>query len=282
MTDTAPLTGAVIGSPVSHSLSPALYGAAFAELGVTGRYEAVECGVDDLAGTVSRLRSSGIRALSVTMPLKEAVIPLLDVLDADAALLNAVNCVSFRDGVARGHNTDGDGCCDAVEQQGAVSLRDAPVVVLGAGGTARSVVLALGRRGARVTVVNRTQDNARALVSRLGPAVSEAGGSVAIGTEHDINNAAVLVNTTSVGMNTQDCPVRQEVLHGGLVVLDAVYSPMETELLRQSSAMGATTVDGLWMLVQQARRQCVHQFGLNPSAELMRRAAERELDRRRK
>lgn len=282
MSDGAPLIGAVIGSPVSHSLSPALYTAALDELGVTGRYEAVECGVDEVATTVRRLRDAGLRALSVTMPLKEAVIAVLDAVDDDAALLNAVNCVSFVDGVARGHNTDGDGCCDAVEQQGSVSLDGMRVVVLGAGGTARSVVLALGRRRAHVTVVNRTTANAEALVSRLGPAVSARGGSVAVGSESDIASAGVLVNTTSVGMNSRECPVGVDVLHPGLVVLDAVYSPMQTELLARSAERGARTVDGLWMLVQQARRQCLHQFGREPSASRMREAAERELALRRK
>lgn len=282
MNDKPGLLGAVIGSPVSHSLSPALYSAAFEELGLHGRYEAVECAPENLGEVFGRLRRSGARAVSVTMPLKESVIGCLDEVDDDAELLRAVNCVSFVDGVARGHNTDGDGCCDALVEQGEARLDGASVVVLGAGGTARSVVLALGRRGAHVAVVNRTRGNADALVQRLSAVVVSSGGSLRVADPGDIASATVLVNTTSVGMNSTDCPVDPSVLHGELVVLDAVYSPMETTLLTESARRGARTVDGLWMLVQQARRQCWHQFGATPSAVTMRAAAERELAGRRK
>ena len=131
--------GAVLGSPISHSLSPALYRAAFSELGISGEYVAIECDVDDVASTFQNLRQGEIQALSITMPLKEEIISLLDGIDSNADLLDAVNCVSFVDGAAIGHNTDGDGCCDALEEQGGASLRGAQVVLIGAGGTARSV-----------------------------------------------------------------------------------------------------------------------------------------------
>lgn len=274
--------GAVIGSPVSHSLSPALYAAAFDELGITGTYGAVECGSDAVCSVFTELVHDGIRALSVTMPLKESIIGCLDVLDDDAALLNAVNCVSFVDGVSRGHNTDGDGCCDALVEQGGAVLKGASAVVLGAGGTARSVALALGRRGAHVGVVNRTVANAESLVQRLGADVAGHGGSLRVASPVDIETSSVLVNTTSVGMNTDESPVDTTLLHGSLVVLDAVYSPMDTALLQDSRNSGARTVDGLWMLVQQARRQCRHQFGAEPTSSRLREAAERELARRHK
>lgn len=274
--------GAVIGSPVSHSLSPALYAAAFDELGITGTYGAVECGSDAVRSVFAELVRDGIRALSVTMPLKESIIGCLDVLDDDASLLNAVNCVSFADGVSRGHNTDGDGCCDALVEQGGAVLNGASAVVLGAGGTARSVALALGRRGAHVGVVNRTVAHAESLVRRLGADVAGHGGSLRVSSPVDIETSAVLVNTTSVGMNTDESPVDPSLLHGSLVVLDAVYSPMDTVLLQNSRSRGARTVDGLWMLVQQARRQCRHQFGAEPTSARLREAAERELARRHK
>ncbi len=282
MTSSSGRVGAVIGSPVSHSLSPALYRAAFDELGIDGIYDAVECTSDVVGSVFETLVSDGVRALSVTMPLKESIIGCLDLLDDDARLLNAVNCVSFVDGVARGHNTDGDGCCDALVEQGGAALQGEHAVVLGAGGTARSVALALGRRGARVGIVNRTRVNADALVQRLEGAVADRGGSVRVAEPGEIVSASVLVNTTSVGMNTDECPVDGALLHSNLTVLDAVYSPMETSLLKASRAHGARTVDGLWMLVQQARRQCLHQFGAQPSSVNLRESAERELARRRK
>lgn len=103
-----------------------------------------------------------------------------------------------------------------------------------------------------------------------------------MGSLSEIARAGVLVNTTSVGMNSDELPISANVLHRNLVVLDAVYSPMDTALLKAARQAGAVTVDGLWMLIQQARRQCVYQFGWNPDAVPMREAAERELAARRK
>jgi shikimate dehydrogenase len=259
-----------------------LYRAAFAELAIDGDYQAIECSANTVGETFAQLQQQNIRALSITMPLKEVIIPLLDEIDSNATLLNAVNCVSFRNGVAVGHNTDGDGCCDALEEQGSAHLRGTTAVVLGSGGTARSVALALGRRGAHVVVVNRTIENANALCQRLSSDISTHGGDVRVGTFDDVRVASVLVNTTSVGMNSDQSPLPAEYLHPNLVVLDAVYQPMVTALLRDAAQVGATTVDGLWMLIQQARRQCVHQFGEKPSVAILREAAERELSRRHK
>jgi shikimate dehydrogenase len=276
------LLGAVVGSPISHSLSPAIYRAAFASQSLAGSYDAMEADASNIADVLSQLRQRGVRGLSVTMPLKEAIIPFLDVIDEDARLLNAVNCVDFNNGAATGHNTDGDGCCDALEQQGGALLSGAHAVVLGAGGTARSVALALGRRGARVAIINRTAEKAEELVRTLAPAAQEAGGDIVIGSLDEISRAGVLVNTTSVGMNSDDLPLPANILRRNIVVLDAVYSPMETALLKAAKRAGDQTVDGLWMLIQQARRQCVYQFGWNPDAEPMREAAERELAARHK
>lgn len=282
MTIQSPVLAAVVGTPITHSLSPAIYRAAFAAQSVEGEYSAVDANESSIANIFTTLQSQGIRGLSVTMPLKEAIIPLLHSIDEDASLLHAVNCVDFTNGVATGHNTDGDGCCDALEQQGGALLGGTHAVVLGAGGTARSVALALGRRGARVAVINRTAEKAEELVRSLSPAAQEAGGDIVMGSLKDISRAGVLINTTSVGMNSDEMPISANVLHRNLVVLDAVYSPMDTALLKAARQAGAVTVDGLWMLIQQARRQCMYQFGWNPDAVPMREAAERELAARRK
>lgn len=273
---------AVLGQPVSHSLSPAIHNAAFSAAGRDGEYVAIECGEREVASNVASLRKEGLVGLSITMPLKEAVINSLDSLHVTASLLNAVNCVSFADGKAVGYNTDGDGCCDALEQQGGAHLEGARAVVLGAGGTARSVALSLGLRGAHVTVVNRSQDRAEQLVNNLSFALADSGGSLAVGPSDVIARSDVLVNATSVGMNSHDLPIDASLLHSKLVVLDAVYSPMDTALLVAARGAGAMTVDGLWMLIQQARHQQMLWFGVNPDANAMRVAAEQELDRRRK
>lgn len=273
---------AVLGQPVSHSLSPAIHNAAFAASQRDGEYVAFECGEREVASVVASLRKENFVGLSITMPLKEAIIATLDSLHVTASLLNAVNCVSFADGKAVGYNTDGDGCCDALETQGGATLHGASAVVLGAGGTARSVALALGLRGAHVRVVNRSVDKAEHLVSSLHFALADSGGSLEVGEASEVSTANVLVNATSVGMNSSAMPIDEALLHSQLVVLDAVYSPMETALLSAARSAGATAIDGLWMLIEQARHQQVLWFGENPDASVMRQAAEQELQRRRK
>jgi shikimate dehydrogenase len=271
---------AVIGSPISHSLSPAIHNAAFAAAKRSGEYVAVECGVSDIDTTMENLQSAGLVGLSVTMPLKEVVIDCLDFVTPDADFLNAVNCISFGPTGSVGHNTDGDGCCDALTEQGGARLRGATVVVLGAGGTARSIALALVRRGAHVVIVNRTQSHAMELVNSFSGFGDEV--SISVADQSAIASASILINATSVGMNSSEMPVDASVLHNRLTVLDAVYSPLETALLAAARVAGATVVDGLWMLIHQARHQQKLWFGEFSDASAMRLAAERELSARRK
>ena len=271
---------AVIGSPISHSLSPAIHNAAFATSRRDGEYVAVECGISEVESTMENLQSAGLLGLSVTMPLKEAVIDFLDFVTPDADFLNAVNCISFGPSGSIGHNTDGDGCCDALIEQGGARLRGATAVLLGAGGTARSIALALVRRGAHVVVVNRTQSNAVGLVSSFAGFGDEV--SISVGDQSSIASASILINATSVGMNSSDLPIDPIHLHSQLTVLDAVYSPLETSLLVAAHETGATVVDGLWMLIHQARHQQKLWFGEFSDASAMRLAAERELSARRK
>ncbi len=271
---------AVIGSPISHSLSPSIHNAAFLAASREGEYVAVECGISDVNATMSKLQSAGLIGLSVTMPLKEAVIDCIDFVTPDADFLNAVNCITFGPTGLIGHNTDGDGCCDALIEQGGARLRGATVVVLGAGGTARSIALALVRRGAHVVVVNRTRSHAMELVGSFAAFGDEA--SISVGDQSSIASASILINATSLGMNSSDMPVDSSVLHNQLTVLDAVYSPLETSLLSVARVTGATVVDGLWMLIHQARHQQKLWFGEFSDASVMRLAAERELSARRK
>lgn len=282
MTVPPPLLGAVIGTPVAHSLSPVIHEAAFAAAGRAGRFVARECGPVDLRRTLEILRSEGVIGVSVTMPLKEAVVELVDELSPDAECLNAVNCLSLRDGRIVGHNTDGDGCCDSLEQVGGATIAGATAVVLGAGGAARSVILGLARRGANVVVVNRTATKAHEVVAMLTGHLADAAGTIRVGNVDSILQATILVNATSVGMGSDDSPVPAGMLHAGMTVLDAVYNPLDTALLRTARQVGAETVDGLWMLIDQACRQQVVWFGESPDRNAMRAAAERELARRQK
>lgn len=282
MTAQFPLLGAVIGKPIVHSLSPVIHEAAFVAAGRAGRFVARECDSTDVAQVLDDLKSQGVIGVSVTMPLKEVIVTLVDELSPDAERLQAVNCLSFHEGRITGHNTDGDGCCDALEEIAGASISGSTAVVLGAGGAAKSVVLALVRRGAHVIVVNRTHEKAQQVVTLAAHHVPSGTGSVRVGTAESIADASILVNATSIGMNTEELPIPRELLHPGLVVLDAVYSPLDTALLRAARHAGASIVDGLWMLIDQACRQQVVWFGQQPDREAMRSAAERELASRQK
>jgi shikimate dehydrogenase len=261
---------AVIGSPVRHSLSPALHNAAFAAGGLDWRLVAFEVAAGEGPAAVAAMRTLGIGGLAVTTPHKADVAAAVDVVDPAAAALRSVTTVVLRDdGTTLGASTDGAGFVDSLRTSG-VDVERSRFVVLGAGGAARSIVDALGRSGAvSIVVVNR--DPAKAAAAAALTAVAR------VGTIGDIAAVEVLVNATSVGMGSDQSPVDSGLLHAGLTVADIVYHPLETALLRAARRAGATTVDGLGMLVHQAVRQQEMWTGVRPDPAQLRAAAESEL-----
>jgi len=265
----------VIGSPVRHSLSPALHNAAYEACGLDWVYVALEVAPDAAAQAFAGMRALGIAGLSVTMPHKEAAFAAVDELSPSARAMRAVNCVHLRDGVLVGHNTDGDGFVDSLRADASLDPKGLRVAVVGAGGAARSVVEALARNGAAaVTVVNRT-------VSRAEEAAALAGAVGGVGQPADIADADLVVNATSIGMGSDELPLDPTLLRKGHVVADLVYHPLDTALLRAARERGARSVDGLGMLVHQAARQFTIWTGLEAPVAAMRAAAEAELARRR-
>ena len=270
---------AIIGDPVVQSLSPAMHNAVFHQRKLDWTYVAMEVREDALTGVLQTLGGTSIKAFSVTMPHKEAVFEMLSSVssnlgevDESAQAARSVNTIAIRSGRMFGSNTDGDGCCNAVEQAG-MGIAGSRVVVIGAGGTARAVVVALARRGASdIAVINRTESHARDAVACADVA--------RIGSVDDIATANILINATSVGMGSQESPVDAARLHSSLVVLDAVYQPLETTLLRNAKNAGAVTVDGLWMLVHQGALQQLAWFDEIGDVQLMRQAALDELANR--
>lgn len=278
---------AVIGWPVEHSLSPAIHNAWFQHAGIDWAYVAFAVESMQLGQAIAGVRALGIKGLSVTMPHKETIIDHLDEVDNIARTLRAVNCVGVKDGRLIGTNTDGDGCCDAIERQSGSSVAGQRVALLGAGGTARAIAAAMLRRGAHVRVVNRSTNRALELVEMChsvneAPAGNDrAVGSVAVADRQEISSCAIVINATSVGMNTAEHPCDVSLIAASAVVMDAVYSPLRTAWLNAAEAQGATTIDGLWMLIHQAMRQQQWWFGVMPDPQIMREAAERELAHRR-
>jgi len=235
----------LIGNPVGHSLSPPMHEAGYEALGIDARYVTFEPAPGDVGAAIEGARALGVAGLNVTIPFKRDV---LDCVDADelASRIGAVNTVDFSGERPTGHNTDAEGVRRAFERYD-VELEGATAVVVGAGGAGRAASFALSDAGAEVRIANRTEERAHDLAAD----VPDASGHGLGGLADLLADATVLVNATSVGMEEDATPVPAAALHGDLAVLDAVYRPLETTLLRDAADVGATTIDGAWMLLYQ-------------------------------
>jgi len=264
---------AVIGSPVRHSLSPVIHNAAFAAAGAEWVFVAFEVAPGDGAAAVRAMQVLGIGGFAVTTPHKADVAAAVDEVDPAAAALDSVNTVvRRRDGTTFGASTDGAGFVESLRAAGHDPLGQR-VAVVGAGAAARSVIDALGRAGAsQIAVINRSEE----------PAVRAAAlsGRASVAAPSAIAAADLVVNATSVGMGTDELPFDVSLLRPGHVVADLVYHPLETALLRAAADAGATTVDGLGMLVHQAVLQQQLWTGTRPDPAVLRAAALTELSAR--
>jgi shikimate dehydrogenase len=271
----------VIGYPVGHSLSPLLHNAAFAAWGLNWISVGFEVAPGKIAAALDGMRALEVAGVSVTMPHKADVASLVDECSDVATRLGAVNCVINRDGVLRGDNTDGAGFLASLGRAARFDPAGKRCLVVGAGGAARAVTLALaGADAAAVTVVNRTA--ARAVeVAALAGTVGRAG-KTGEGLEAVVAEADLVVNATPVGMEGSGAAnagslFAPSLLHEGQVVVDLVYVPRPTPWLNAAREAGATTVDGLGMLVHQAAVQLELWTGLAPPVDVMWKAADAAL-----
>ena len=251
------LLAGVTGRPLSHTLSPAMHNAAYAEMGLDWVY--VPMAVDnvrDLPALADALRVLPFVGLNVTMPYKEPMLELCDEVATFAQVAGAVNTVHVVDGRLLGYNTDGRGLVDSLATEADFDPAGRDVVLLGAGAAAAAALLAFALEGAAsVTVANRTLETAEELVERLAPHARDTRlAAIGLGpaAEAAVRDADLLVNATPVGMRPQDpVLVAPEWLRAGQLVADMVYRPAITPLLAAASAAGATAVGGLGMLVAQ-------------------------------
>lgn len=255
----------VIGHPIKHSRSPLIHGTWIFAYGIDGSYEAIDVAPAELPAFVERVRSGEFAGGNVTIPHKEEVFALCDSVDPLAERIGAVNTlVGQPGGKVHGFNTDFMGFLGNLDQN-APGWSDGleTAVVLGAGGAARAILVALQHRGVKtVHVLNRTADKAEALAKELGgpfiPGPIDAFAALAL-------SAGLLINTTSVGMHS----TRFEALPIGTlpktaIVTDIVYVPLETPLLADARSIGLRTVDGLGMLLHQAVPGFEAWFGVRP------------------
>ncbi len=265
---------AVIGSPVAHSRSPALHGYWLKRYGLKGFYIPMDVAQADLDSVLRTLPKMGFVGANVTIPHKEAILNIADVITDRAALIGAANTLIFRkDGKIQADNTDGAGFIANLRQNAPQWVPSVgPAAVFGAGGAARAVLAALIEVGVpEIRLANRTRARAEALRSDFGAKVHVYEW---VQADAMIDGAAMVVNTTSLGMTGKpDLLLPLGSLSPQAVVTDLVYTPLKTQFLIEAEERGATVVDGLGMLLHQAAPGFERWFGQRPEVDDLTRAA---------
>ncbi len=270
---------AILGHPVSHSLSPLMHSTAFQALGLDYTYEAIDVEPEDLKETLGRLREEGYAGLNVTLPHKQEMIKHLDELEKDAEIIGAVNTVVIEQGKMVGLNTDMTGFSEWLLPHQS-RLEGAAVLLLGAGGSARAVLAALMLRNkpAQVTVLNRTLENAEQLVASfrdLQPSIRLSAESLFDDTvQQFVGEASVIINTTSVGMKpyADASPLEEVAFDKKQMVMDLIYVPPETKLIETAAKAGATALSGVEMFLNQGAASFRRWTGKTMPLDLVRKA----------
>ncbi len=234
----------VIGNPIRHSLSPILHNFFLKKMGLNGAYLAFE--VKDLGAALQGIRGLEVRGVSVTSPFKTDVMVFLDEIDEVAQKIRAVNTILNREGKLTGFNTDWSGAIRVLKQR--TDLKGKKVLLIGAGGASRAIGFGLEREGAKIFISNRSHKKGEEVASEIGGLfVSDPKGL----------HVDVLINTTPLGMypKLEETPYPEELLCEGMIVMDVVYRPLETRLLRDARKRGCLLVHGLEMLLYQGVEQ---------------------------
>ena len=272
----------LLGYPVTHSLSPVMQNAAFTETNYDAVYLCFQVQANALENAIEGIRSLGIHGINVTIPHKIAILSYLDKLDPVAADIGAVNTVVNQDGVLLGYNTDGLGALQAL-QAAQIPLDNQNITMIGAGGTTKAIAYYLAPFCQSLDVINRTEAKAKQLVSSLRERFNKpiTGKPLnAYTLQKSLDSSDILINTTSVGMQPDSgrSIVPQSVLHSDLVVFDVVYNPLNTRLLQEAEQVGATTINGLQMLVYQGAQAFKLWTGVEPPVSIMYHSARQILE----
>ncbi|MBC8215165.1 MAG: shikimate dehydrogenase [Candidatus Marinimicrobia bacterium] len=243
---------AVIGNPIVHSLSPAMYAKVFCDFGLNADHQALQVRHDSLSELMLTMRNGDIDGLNVTIPYKQAVIQFLDEIDEYAKDIGAVNCISAKNGKLKGYNTDWIGFIQSLKQLNIINIPNRHFVVVGAGGAASAVVYGLVQKKAKsIFIINRTETKAISLKNRFADADIQVMQWENI--PNNILNSAIIVNGTSVGMspNINQCPVPKDYIKSGQIAVDIIYSPLWTQFRKLYSEIGGKSISGMPMLVLQ-------------------------------
>ncbi|NPA63099.1 MAG: shikimate dehydrogenase [Methanococci archaeon] len=270
----------LIGHPVEHSFSPIMHNTAFKDKNLNYVYVAFDVLPEHLGDAIKGAKSLGIAGFNITIPHKVEVMKYLDEVDKDAKLIGAVNTVKIEDGKAIGYNTDGIGARKALEEEiGEVKGKN--IVVYGAGGAGRAVAFELAKNN-RIIIANRTVEKAKNLAKEIAEKLNKKFGEDIKFSDLnvDLSDVDIVINATPIGMypNVNVEPiVRAEQLREDMVVMDLVYNPLETVLLKEAKKANAKAINGLGMLIHQGAVAFKIWTGVEPNVEVMRKAVERFL-----
>lgn len=275
-------TVGLIGNPVEHSISPAMHNAAFEEKNLDYVYVAFQVKKDSLSDAISGIRSLGIEGVNVTIPHKTTVIRNLDEVVDTARKIGAVNTIKKKGNKLIGFNTDGIGALKSLQNEiGKIDNRE--TLLLGAGGAARAIAFTLVEAGAKLTISNRTL----AKGEKLAEEIKEKTGRKTFSIPQKksdlakvIKETEILINSTSVGMHPDKdkALVKSDAMHKNLIVMDVVYNPLQTRLLKEAEKAGAKTINGLEMLVHQGAASSEIWTGEKAPTETMKKTAKKALE----
>jgi shikimate dehydrogenase len=236
----------ITGFPLAHSLSPVVHNTAFRVCDINAIYLFFE--TQDIRSIIRGMKTLGIKGMSITLPHKVSVISHLDEIDSTASKIGAVNTIVNREGTLMGYNTDATGGIRCLEKR--MSLKGKRCIIVGAGGTARALGFALMQKDLDLYIVNRTYDKGISLSKKLGA-------TFLMPKEIPFIRPDILIQTTPVGMypNCSVSPVPPEILTEGMVVMDIIYNPLETRLLKEAKKRGCITISGIEMFINQAADQ---------------------------
>lgn len=272
----------VIGDPIEHSLSPAMHNAVFKKLGLNCAYAAFRVAPENLGSAVKGMKVMNFGGANVTIPHKVNVINFLDELSEEARIIGAVNTIKFGEKLV-GYNTDGYGALKALVNNDA-NPENKKILILGSGGAARAIAVTLALKGnvASLTILGVIEEELKKLVDDInkGTKIRATGKIMSEETKREeISNCDILIHCTPIGMHPKkdETLATKNMLRKGLVVMDIVYNPLETKLLKEAKKAGAKTVGGIEMFVNQGAESERIWLGIDAPVELMRKAVLKEL-----
>ena len=264
----------IIGYPVRHSASPKMQTESFKHLGIDAVYVPFEVKPEDLERAVLGIKALGIKGVNVTIPHKERVLKFLDFVEDDAVFIGAVNTIKVEEGKLLGFNTDWLGFLKSIEEEG-IKLEGLSALLIGAGGASKAVGYALLKGGCKeLHIINRTFSRAKELADTL----SQIGNVFAYKLSDSafevlLKKCILVVNTTSLGMKEEDPPIFDySLLKSEHIVVDIIYNPLETKLIKSAKERGCKTVNGVGMLVYQGALAFEIWTGRKPPIEIMKKA----------